>query len=165
MLSFSNLFCSIDKKGNYFTYSGSPMYTLIVYSGNNQVRLMIEKCNSTHARNHRKARQAHMKKMVLNEDAFTRRFRAAKGVQTRFFSVLGPWSTRKRQVRIHFMKAWYGRFTRQKYLVRTNFFYGCFFMGPFFFSVNGAEGVIRTYYTTFKRNRPFRGFFFNFSHG
>ena len=52
---------------------------------------MIEKCNSTHARNHRKARQAHMKKMVLNEDAFTRRFRTAKGVQTRFFfSVLGP---------------------------------------------------------------------------
>ena len=51
---------------------------------------MIEKCNSTHARNHRKARQADMKKMVLNEDAFTRRFRAAKGVQTRFFSVLGP---------------------------------------------------------------------------
>ena len=89
LLSFSNLFCSIDKKGNYFTYSGSPMYTLIVYSGNNQVRLMIEKCNSTHARNHRKARQAHMKKMVLNEDAFTRRFRAAKGVQTRFFRFWG----------------------------------------------------------------------------
>ena len=40
-----------------------------------------------------------------------------------------------------------------------------FLLGPFFFSVNGAEGAIRTYYTTFKRNRPFRGFFFNFSHG
>ena len=50
---------------------------------------MIEKCNSTHARNHRKARQAHMKKMVLNEGAFTRRFRAAKGVQTRFFRFWG----------------------------------------------------------------------------
>ena len=31
---------------------------------------MIEKCNSTHARNHRKARQAHMKKMLRNEDEF-----------------------------------------------------------------------------------------------
>ena len=36
--------------------------------------------------------------------------------------------TRKKQVWIHFMKTWYGRFTWQKYLVRTNFF-----MGPFFF--------------------------------
>ena len=27
LLSFSNLFCSIDKKGNYFTDTGSPMYT------------------------------------------------------------------------------------------------------------------------------------------
>ena len=48
---------------------------------------MIEKCNSTHARNHRKARQAHMKKMVRNEDAFTQSFRTAKGVRTRFFFV------------------------------------------------------------------------------
>ena len=63
----------MDKKANYFTDTGSPMYAtekpepiffLIVYSGNNQFRLMIEKCNSTRARNHRKARQAHMKKMV-----------------------------------------------------------------------------------------------------
>ena len=54
---------------------------------------MIEKCNGTHARNHRKARQAHMKKMVRNEGAFTQRFRTAKGVRTSFFfffSVLGP---------------------------------------------------------------------------
>ena len=51
---------------------------------------MIEKCNGTYARNHRKARQAHMKKMVRNEDAFTRHFRTAKGVRTRlFFSALG----------------------------------------------------------------------------
>ena len=35
---------------------------------------MIEKCNSTHARKHRKARQAHMKKTVPNEDEFTQRF-------------------------------------------------------------------------------------------
>ena len=51
---------------------------------------MSVKCNRTHVRNHRKARQVHMKKMVLNEDEFTRRFRTAKGVQTFFFSVLGP---------------------------------------------------------------------------
>ena len=56
---------------------------------------MIEKCNGTHARNHHKARQAHMKKMVGNEHAFTQRFRTAKGVRTRFFfffflSVLEP---------------------------------------------------------------------------
>ena len=50
---------------------------------------MIEKRNSTQARNRRKARQAHMK-MVRNEDAFTQCFRTAKGVQTSFFSVLGP---------------------------------------------------------------------------
>ena len=51
---------------------------------------MIEECNSTHGRNHRrKARQAHMKKMVRNEDAFTQRFRTAKGVRTGFFSGFG----------------------------------------------------------------------------
>ena len=40
--------------------------------------------------------------------------------------------TRKKRVRIHFMKTWYGRFTRQKYLavptflwVRTHFFLWC----------------------------------------
>ena len=32
----------------------------------------------------------------------------------------GP-QTRKMRVRIHFMKTWFGRFTREKYLVRTNF--------------------------------------------
>ena len=44
--------------------------------------------------NHRKAQQADMKKMERNEDAFTQRFRTAKGVRTRFFffffSVFGP---------------------------------------------------------------------------
>ena len=50
---------------------------------------MIEKCNSTHARNHREARQAHIKKMLRNEDAFTQRFRTAKGVRTRVFFGLG----------------------------------------------------------------------------
>ena len=77
----------------------SPIYTagkkspdqffLTIYKGNNQVRFMIEKRNSTHGRNHRKARQAHMK-MVRNEDEFTQCFRTAKGVQTSFFSVWGP---------------------------------------------------------------------------
>ena len=105
---------------------------------------MIEKCNGTHSRKHRKARQAHIKKMIRNEDAFTQRFRTAKGVRTRFLffflvgggggvgaiAAYGP-KTRKKRVRIHFMKSWYVRFTRQKYLVRTNFF-----MGPdSFFSV------------------------------
>ena len=50
---------------------------------------MIEKCNSTHARNHRKARQAHIKKMVRNEDAFTQRFRTTKGVRALFFCCFG----------------------------------------------------------------------------
>ena len=64
---------------------------------------------------------------VRNEDAFTQRFRtAAKGVRTRFsgfgaIAAYGP-KTRKKRVRIHFMKTWYGRFTRQKYLVHNNFF-------------------------------------------
>ena len=70
--------------------SGSDQFFLTVYTGNNKVRLMIEECNSTHARNHRKARQAHMKKMVRNEDAFTQHFRTAKGVRTGFFPVLEP---------------------------------------------------------------------------
>ena len=90
----------------------------------------------THARNHLKARQAHMKTMVRNEDAFTERFRTAEGIRTCFFFGLGAIATydpktRKKRVRIYFMKTWHGRFTRQKYLVRTNFF-----MGPEpFFSV------------------------------
>ena len=50
---------------------------------------MIEKCNGTYARNHRKAKQAHMKKMVRNEGAFTQRFRTAKGVRTSFFFFFG----------------------------------------------------------------------------
>ena len=63
-------------------------FFLNVYTGNNQVRLMIEKCNSAHAQNHRRARQAHMKKIVLNEDAFTQCFWTAKGVRSCcFFSV------------------------------------------------------------------------------
>ena len=46
---------------------------------------MIERYNSTHARNHRKLRQAHIEKIVRNEDAFAQRFRTAKGIRTRFF--------------------------------------------------------------------------------
>ena len=51
-----------------------------------------------HARNHPKARQAHMN-MVRNEDAFTQSFRTAKGVQTSFFFrfCYGP-KTRKKRV-------------------------------------------------------------------
>ena len=92
---------------------------------------MVEKCNGTYARNHRKARQAHMKKMVRNEDTFTQRFRTAKGVQARFFffRFWGHRKTRRKRVRIHLMNTWYVRFTRQKYLVRTNFFMG---PDPFF---------------------------------
>ena len=82
-----------------------------------------------HARNHRKARQAHMN-MVRNEDAFTQSFRTAKGVQTSFFFSVLLWpQNQKKASRIHFMKTWYGMFTRQKYLVRTNFLKG---PGPFF---------------------------------
>ena len=58
--------------------SGPDQFFVSVYTFNNQVWLMIEKCNGTHARNHRKARQAHMK-MVRNEGAFTQRFRTARG--------------------------------------------------------------------------------------
>ena len=66
-------------------------YFLTVYIGNNQVRLIIKKCNSTHARNHGKAWQVHMKKMVQNEDVFTQLFGTSKGVQTNFFfAVLLP---------------------------------------------------------------------------
>ena len=91
--------------------SGSDRFFLTVYTGNNKVRLMIEECNSTHARNHRKARQAHMKKMVRNEDTLTQRFRTAKGGRTGFFSGFGAIAaygpkTRKKRVRIHFMKTW-----------------------------------------------------------
>ena len=43
----------------------------------------------------------------------------------------------KNRVRIRFMKTWYGKFTQQKYLVRTNFSMG---PDPFFFfcGVNGT---------------------------
>ena len=83
---------TIEKTGSDPLKRGPDQFFLIVYTGNNQVGLMIEKFSSTHARNHRKARQAHMKKMVRNENAFTQRFRTAKGVRTLFFffSVLGP---------------------------------------------------------------------------
>ena len=37
-----------------------------------------------------------MKKMVLNEDAFTRRFRTAKGVQTLFFFGFGAIGNQKK---------------------------------------------------------------------
>ena len=68
--------------------------------------------------------------MVRNEDAFTQSFRTAKGVQTSFFFSVLLWpQNQKKASRIHFMKTWYGMFTRQKYLVRTNFVKG---PGPFF---------------------------------
>ena len=54
---------------------------------------MIEKCNITHARNHRKAWQAQMKKMVRNKDAFTQCFQTAKGVRTHFFFGFGAISS------------------------------------------------------------------------
>ena len=69
--------------------SGPDQFFVSVYTFNNQVWLMIEKCNGTYARNHRKAKQAHMKKMVRNEGAFTQRFRTAKGVRTSFFFFFG----------------------------------------------------------------------------
>ena len=68
--------------------------------------------------------------MVRNEDAFTQSFRTAKGVQTIFFFSVLLWpQNQKKASRIHFMKTWYGMFTRRKYLVRTNFVKG---PGPFF---------------------------------
>ena len=73
--------------------SGPDQYILTVYTRNNQIRLnsaKVDMCKSRHARNHRKARQAHMKKMVRKEHVFTQRFRTAKGVRTRFGGVLGP---------------------------------------------------------------------------
>ena len=80
--------------------------------------------------------------MLRNEDAVTQSFRTAKGIQTSFFffgfgaiSVYGP-ETRKKRVRIHFMKIWYGMFTRQKISGPYQLFYGS---GPIFFcSVNRA---------------------------
>ena len=75
-----------------------------------------------------------MKKMVRNDDAFTQRFRTAKGVRTRFFfrfwaiAAYGP-KTRKKRVRIHFMKNGTEGLHGKKYLVRTNFSTG---PDPFF---------------------------------
>jgi len=82
---------------------------------------MVEECNSTHVRNHRKARQAHMRKMVRNEDASTQRFRTAKGVRTRFFPVLEPLPP----MAIYLEICESGSIS-----FRTNFFYGS---GPIFF--------------------------------
>ena len=60
-------------------------FFLTVYMGYNQVWLMIEKRNSTHAQNHCEAWQARIKKMVPNKDVFTQCFQTAKGVRTHFF--------------------------------------------------------------------------------
>ena len=90
---------------------------------------MSVKCNSTHVRNHRKARQVHMKKMVLNEDEFTRRFRTAKGVQTRFFFGFGAIGNQKRASPDPFHENMVRKVYTAKYLVRTNFFMG---PDPFF---------------------------------
>ena len=74
---------------------------------------MIEKYNSTHARNHRKLRQAHIEKIVRNEDAFAQRFRTAKVIRTRFFffffdsGAIAAHSSKTRKSesgRIHFRK-------------------------------------------------------------
>ena len=77
------------KLGPDWSKSGQDQFFLTVYTGNNQVRLMIEKHNSTHAQNHRKAWQAQMKKIVRNKDAFTQCFQTAKGVRTHFFFGFG----------------------------------------------------------------------------
>ena len=102
---------------------------------------MIEECNSTHARNHRKARQAHMKKMVRNEDAFTQRFRTAKGVRTGFFPVLEPlppMAPKPEKSESGSISWKHGKegLHGKKNLVRTNFF--CVSWPIFFCSVNGA---------------------------
>ena len=123
--SFTQVPFKLQKKPDADPLTRGPdQFCLNFYMGNNQVRLMIEKCNSTHARNHCRARQAHMKKMLRNEDTFTQCFQTAKGVRSHFFFrfCYGP-KTRKKQVWIHFMKTWYRRFTRQKYLAHTNFFF------------------------------------------
>ena len=88
---------------------------------------MIEKCTVHKRETTVTPRQAHKKKMVRNEDALQSAFEHQKlsGLVFLFFgfgaiAAYGP-QTRKKRVRIHFMKTWFGRFTRPKYLVRTNF--------------------------------------------
>ena len=117
----------------------------IVYVGNNQVRLMIEKCSSTHVQNHRKVRQAHMKKMVRNKDAFTLHFRTAKGVRTHFFrfwshSRLWPQKQKKPSLDLfHENMVW--KVYTAKISGAYQLFYGS---GPIFSSsVNGTLSCLR----------------------
>ena len=103
---------------------------------------MIEKCNSTHARNHRQARQAHIKKMLRNEDAFTQRFRrTAKEVRTRVFfrfgghSRLWPQNQKKASP-----DPFHENMVRKVYAAKISDLYQLFYgSGPIFFCrVNGA---------------------------
>ena len=118
----------------------------IVYMGINQVRLMIEKCNnSTHAQNHRKVRQAHMKKMVRNKDTFTLHFRTAKGLWTHFFqfwshSRLWPQNQKEPSPNLfHENMVW--KVYTAKISGAYQLFYGS---GPIFSSsVNGALSCLR----------------------
>ena len=69
--TYLNLFISIKRLKSLLHHWKNRVRTnffLAVYTGNNQ---------------------AHMKKMVRNEDTFTQRFRTAKGVQTRCFFGFG----------------------------------------------------------------------------
>ena len=140
-------------------YLSSPIYTTektgsgpikkwcgsIVYVGDNQVRLMIEKCNSTHAQNRRKVRQAHMKKMAWNKDAFTLHFRTAKGVRThflRFWSHSRLWPQNQKKLSLdlfHENMVW--KVYTAKISGAYQLFYGS---GPIFCSsVNGALSCLR----------------------
>ena len=129
--------------------SGPDQFFLSVYTFNNQVWLMIEKCNDTHARNHRKARQAHMKKMVRNEGAFTQRFPTAKGVRTSFFffrfwghSRLWPQNQKKASP-----DSFHEHMVRKVYTEKITCSYQLFYgSGPIFFcSVNGAYDWAQKY--------------------
>ena len=129
---------ALQKKPGLDSLKGGPdQFFLTVYTGNNQVRLMIEKCI------------VHMCETTLRHGRLTWRrwygtkmrlqsaFEQQKGSGLVFFFGFGAIATydpktRKKRVRIYFMKTWHGRFTRQKYLVRTNFFMG---PDPFFFVV------------------------------
>ena len=120
--------------------SGSDRFFLTVYTGNKKVRLMIEECNSTHARNHRKARQAHMKKMVRNEDALTQRFRTAKGGRTgffRFWSHCRLWPQNQKKAS---PDPFHENMVRKVYTAKISGLYQLFCVSwPIFFcSVNGA---------------------------
>ena len=103
---------------------------------------MIEKRNSTHARNHRKARQAHMKMVGKRRCVLHSAFEQLKGsALVLFFGFCGhsrllPPKPEKKRVRIHFMK----NTVRKVYTAKISAPYQLFFgSGPIFFcSVNRA---------------------------